>query len=44
VETWVRVAGELRGGAGGLERVSKGQGEEERRTIVIIIIIRKFGV
>jgi len=43
VETWVRVAGELRG-AGGLKRVSKGQGEEERRTIVIVVIIRKFGV
>ena len=40
----MRVAGELRGGAGGLERVSKGQEEEERQTIVIIVIIGKFGV
>lgn len=40
----MRVAGELRGGAGGLERVSKGQKEEDRQTIVIVVIVRKFGV
>jgi len=43
VVTWRRVAGEVKGGAGGLERVRKGKRREERererrRTVVVVVV------
>jgi len=43
VVTWRRVAGEVKGGAGGLERVRKGKRREERererrQTVVVVVV------